>query len=378
MGNQECRWAEAVVVGGGVVGLSVARALALRKMKVLLLERGERLGAEASRAAGGMLAPQCEADRADDFFELACASRDLYEQFASALLEETGVDVELDDAGTLYLAFTDADEKEIAQRFEWQRRASLPVEKISAREIIELEPWVSREVRGALFFPQDVQVENRKLVAALGESLRRLGVEVLTKTEATRLVVEGGRAAGIETSAGRVDSTVIVLACGAWSSLLVSNVTIEPVRGQMLCFALPSGERPISHVIYSPRGYLIPRRDGRLLAGSTTERAGFEAKVTDEGLRTITSAAKEIAPCVERLALKDSWAGLRPRARDDMPVLGASSEIAGLFYATGHYRNGILLAPITGELLAEQIVDNRTHALLNRFSPDRFATVGVS
>ncbi|HMF57235.1 MAG TPA: glycine oxidase ThiO [Pyrinomonadaceae bacterium] len=382
MGNQEAKAAEAIVIGGGVVGLCVARSLALKKMKVVLLERGASPGMETSSAAGGMLAPQCEADAGGDFFDLASAGRDLYPSFADALLEETGVDVELDRTGTLYLAFTEEDEAEINSRYEWQRRAALSVEKLSAREAREMESWISPQVKGALLFPKDVQVENRKLVAALTESILRLGVQVRTKTEALRLIVDDESIRGVETSDGVIQSSVIVLACGAWSSSIIpsgsrfAGVRIEPVRGQMLCFALPD-QRPMRHVIYSPRGYVVPRQDGRLLAGSTTEHVGFEAHVTADGLRKISTAAMEIAPQVGQLALTDFWAGLRPRAEDDMPVLGACPETSGLFYATGHYRNGILLAPITGELIAEQIVNRRTHALLNRFSPARFTPVGA-
>src|SRR2546423_2300768 len=382
MGNQEVKAAEAVVIGGGVVGLCVARSLALRKMKVLLLERGENPGMEASSAAGGMLAPQCEADRADEFFELACAGRDLYTPFADALREETGIDIELDRTGTLYLAFTEEDEAEITDRYEWQRRANLSVEKLNANEARELESWISPRVRAALRFPLDVQVENRRLVRALAESVKRHGVQVRTNAEAIRLIIDRERVVAVETSVGVIHTSVAVMACGAWSSFLTSSgsrfpgVRIEPVRGQMLCFALPS-PRPVRHVIYSPRGYIVPRRDGRVLAGSATEDGGVEARGTAERVRKISTAAAEIAPQVGGLALIDYSAGLPPRAEDHLPALGACSEVAGLFYATGHYRNGILLAPVTGELIAEQIVNNETPALLNRFSPDRFTPVGM-
>ncbi|HEY0404809.1 MAG TPA: FAD-dependent oxidoreductase, partial [Pyrinomonadaceae bacterium] len=153
------------------------------------------------------------------------------------------------------------------------------------------------------------------------------------------------------------------------------SVRIEPVRGQMLCFE--ANPRPARHVVYSPRGYLVPRLDGRLLCGSTVERAGFEKCVTGDGLQTIMRQALEIAPVVSRLTLADAWAGLRPRAADDWPVLGMSAEIDGLCYATGHYRNGILLAPLTGELIAEQITGGGRSSQLDAFSPDRFQLAGV-
>jgi glycine oxidase len=187
------------------------------------------------------------------------------------------------------------------------------------------------------------------------------------------LRIESGKVLGVETSAGFTAAPVVVVAAGAWTSLIKSNgarIKIEPVRGQMLCF--DSRPQVVRHVIYSSRGYLVPRRDGRLLAGSTTEHAGFDKHVTDDGMRAIRSMASEIAPATEQLPLIDSWAGFRPRAEDDLPVLGADDEIDGLFYATGHYRNGILLAPITGELIAAAIIDRATPPMLAAFSPKRF------
>jgi glycine oxidase len=374
--------ADVAVVGGGVVGLAVARSLLRRgAAAVTLLERAQ-LGAEASHAAAGMLAPQAEADRFDPFFELACAGRDLYPGFADELREETGVDIELERTGTLYLALTEKDEEEIEHRYRWQSRAGLEVERLSADEARRLEPCISGEVRGALRFPLDVQVENRRLLAALSAAVEKLGVRLLTETPVNSLIIERGRVQGVETSRGKVYAPVVILAAGAWTSFLTPSgkgapsVSIEPVRGQMLCFE--TRQRLARHVMYSPRGYIVPRLDGRLLAGSTTERAGFEKLVTEGGVRSITAHAEEIAPAVGRLPLIDSWAGLRPRASDDWPVLGASGEVDGLFYATAHYRNGILLAPLTGELLAEQIMTGQASPLLNAFSPDRFACVGVN
>jgi glycine oxidase len=182
---------------------------------------------------------------------------------------------------------------------------------------------------------------------------------------------------GLETSHGFVGSRTVVIAAGAWSSSLStadkagSELRIEPVRGQISCFQVQP--RMARHVIYSPRGYVVPRRDGRLLAGSTSEFAGFSKEVTKAGLDSIRTHAAEIFEQISSLPLIDSWAGLRPKAPDGLPVLGPCAEIEGLFYATGHYRNGILLAPITGELLAEAIVERRVSSLLLPFSPNRFA-----
>ncbi|MBV9959352.1 MAG: glycine oxidase ThiO, partial [Acidobacteria bacterium] len=373
----ESNQADVIIVGGGVIGLSVARALSERGVgRVLLVERGARAGMEASHAAGGMLAVQAEADSADAFFELARASRELYAAWAASLFEETGVDIELEETGTLYLAFTDEDERELDRRYRWQVAAGLEVERLSAREARALEPAISAHVRGALRFPRDVQVENRRLIKALLASLKKRGGQLLTGTQVEALSIERGRVRGVETSRGTIYAPAVVVASGAWTSFLtgadsrVPCVRIEPVRGQMLCFeSLNTAPR---HVLYSPRGYVVPRLDGRLLAGSTTEHAGFEKRVTGAGVHSIMTHALELAEEAFRAApLVDAWSGLRPRADDELPVIGACSLVHGLFYATGHYRNGILLAPITGALIAEQLTTGSTRALLEAFSPDR-------
>lgn len=376
--NEIPRSAEVVVIGGGVIGLTVARALAQRDARdVLLIERCS-LGAEASFAAGGMLAPQTEANSRNDFFELACQSRDLYPIFAAALREETGIDVELDTTGTLYLAFTARDYGEIEQRYEWQSQGGLEVEKLTAADVRKLEPSVAETVLGALRFPKDIQVENRRLLNALVNSVDRLAVKISTDTSVESIAVERGRLAGVQTSRGFVSSRVVIVAAGTWSSAIEHAQTpkIEPVRGQMICF--DAKPQLTKHVIFSPRGYLVPRQDGRLLAGSTSENAGFTKQVTAGGISSILANAHEISPSVSILPIVDTWSGLRPRAADGLPVLGPCDEIDGLFYATGHYRNGILLAPVTGELIAEAVVTGHVSSLLAAFRPNRFNLAPIS
>ncbi|HLN99350.1 MAG TPA: glycine oxidase ThiO [Pyrinomonadaceae bacterium] len=380
--NQNSKTADVAIIGGGVIGLTVARALALRGVRdVLLLERNN-LGLESSWAAAGMLAPQAEANRAHEFFHLTCRSRDMYPEFAAALLAETAVDVELETTGTLYLAFNEQEDAELTKRFQWQSAAGLPVEKLSPADVRRLEPSISEDVSAALKFPLDMQVENRRLLRALAIADERLGVRLETNTEVISLHTKHDRITAIETSRGMIETDCLVIAGGAWSSLLgagdktLPDLRIKPVRGQMLCF---ESDAPITrHVIYSPRGYIVPRRDGRLLAGSTTEDAGFEKRVTATGVHSILSAALQMAPRIASLPLTDSWAGLRPRAADTLPVLGPCAEIGGVYYATGHYRNGILLAPVTGELLAGAIVDKVFPAELEIFSPNRFGLVAVN
>ncbi len=399
-GGESSVGADALVVGGGVIGLSIARALGQRGLRVTVLERGVRSGAEASWAAAGMLAPQAEAHRADNFFHFQCAGRDFYPAFAATLFEETGIDIELDCTGTLYLAFDEADEAELRARAAWQRRAGLNVEELTGDEARTLEPRLSSRARFALRFPLDWQVENRQMVAALEKSCAVYGVHMRTGVEVKSVRVgTGGRVAGVETADGFIHASAVVIAAGAWSSHLkleraresvlegedVGEVPhIEPVRGQMLCFSAPpqmAFNAPwLRHVVYTARGYLVPRRDGRVLVGATTERVGFTQQVTSAGLQALATCAAEIAPSLlsQRGGRTTSWAGLRPCTADELPVIGACADAPGLFYATGHYRNGILLAPITGALVADMIADGATPDLLEPFTPDRFGLACLS
>jgi len=373
--RQANKSAEVAVIGGGVIGLSIARALTRRGVRdVSVIERNE-CGREASWAAGGILAPQIEADASDDFFRLACASRDLYPQFAADLQTESGIDVELDTTGTMYVAFSEDEEAELRHRIEWQRTQGLRVEWLTGDEARALEPCLSTNVRSALKFPDDYQVDNRRLVEALVIANQRRGVRLITSCGVRKIQIADGAVTGIQTELGFLSAKKIVVAAGAWSSsieaeeALLPRLDIEPVRGQMLCFNAPGFAR---HVIYSSRGYIIPRRDGRLLAGSTSEHVGFDKRVSEAGVDKIKSMAIEIAPALQNISIIDSWAGFRPRTKDDLPALGSVEDVKGLFYATGHYRNGILLAPITGEVIAGAILGQSPE--WTAFSPQRFVS----
>ena len=378
--SQSLASVDVVIIGGGVIGLAIARNLARKKVgSITLLERG-KLGGEASFAAAGMLAPQAEADAADEFFQFCCRSRDLYPELAEELLEETGIDIELDQTGTLYCAFTEEDQKELERRYECHRSSGLSVELLGAGEVRSLEPNLAPNVLSALRFARDIQVENRRLLQALSAANTIHGVKLITDTIVESIAIQQKQVTGIATSNGFISSRNVIVASGAWSSLIQTSeaqpqVAIEPVRGQMICFTPP--QQLTRHVVFSPRGYIVPRRDGRLLAGSTSEAVGFDKSVTAAGIFSIRAHAEEISQKLEALPLSDSWAGLRPRAADGLPVLGQTAEVAGLFYATGHYRNGILLAPLTGELIATLIADKVVVPELRAFTPDRFSPVGV-
>jgi glycine oxidase len=371
---------DVAIIGGGVIGCSIAWRLAQRGVRAVIIERNQP-GLEASWAAGGMLAPFAEADSADGFFHLAVESRSLYPSLVAELESLTGIDIEYRSDGTLFLALNDEDEKELAERFEWQRNAGLRIDRLDAGSVHDLEPLVTDKVRWALRFPDDHQLNNRQLLKALSAAARSAGTTVLENTEVTSLIIERNRVTRVATNAGEIQVGAVVVAAGCWTSLIkgsryLSEIAIKPVRGQMLAFAAPSPS--LRMVIYSRRGYLIPRAAGFMIAGSTAEDAGFEKALTAGGVEQIIRNAVEIMPSVGKLAIVESWSGLRPGTPDDWPVIGSDPETQGLFFATGHYRNGILLAPVTAEILTELIVSGGSKRDLTDFSVSRFTHRVVS
>jgi len=372
---------DVLIIGGGVIGLSIARALHKQGVTRLAVVEMGVCGQESSWAAAGMLGPQTEADADGPFFDLCCASRDLYPTFSAELLDETGVDIELERSGTLYLAFNPDEARVLRERHDWQRAAGLAVELLSANEARRAEPFVSPDVEAALLFPNDWQVENRKLLDALRRYATLNGIDILENTLIESLTVESGRVTGADASTQSIFAGKTVIATGAWTSLIKLGtkpmpLDITPVRGQMIAYR--TAQRSFQRIIYSRDGYLVPRRDGRILAGSTSENAGFDRAVTDSAERALRAMACEIAPGLAGLEIADRWSGLRPFAADGLPVLGSLTGVDGLTIATAHYRNGILLAPLTATLVSESLTGAKKSGYLETFGPDRFRPRGIA
>jgi glycine oxidase len=264
----------------------------------------------------------------------------------------------------------------LLERSQWQAAAQLTHEALSADEILKLEPQVSSEVQFGLHFPNDWQVENRKLVAALRRYAELNEIEVLENTNVERLIIENSVVEGAATNAGAIHSEITVLATGAWTSLIKfgdhsAPFTVTPVRGQMIQFH--PEKRIFHHVISGCGGYVVPRLDGRILAGSTLEDVGYDKGVTETAIRDLHAIATEISPHLGNLAVTDQWSGLRPLAEDELPVIGSLADLEGLLIATAHYRNGILLAPLTAKAIVGRIVGNVSSNIFELFSPDRFS-----
>ena len=363
---------DVVVVGGGIVGLSAARALAAAGAKTLLVER-QRVGAEASSAAAGMLAPQAETPEDSPLLELALKARDHHLALAAALLAETGLSVDLATCGLIEIALTEDDLRRLEARRGWQSRRGLAVEALGPSEVREAEPNVNPGVRGGLYIPGDRCVDNVRLVRALAASAVARGVSIVTGRPVTELVVERGAVAGVRAASEVFRAPAVVNAMGAWAGLIGGDPLpppVEPVRGHIVAFDMTPAL--LRHVVCSLRGYLVPRADGRTLAGSTTERAGFDKIVTAAGLVTVLGIALEIAPILADVRVADSWACLRPGTPDGLPVIGPGA-LPGLFHATGLYRNGILMGPLVGEIVAGLVRGHAPPIDLAPFAVTRFA-----
>ena len=364
---------DVAIVGGGIMGCAVALRLAQRGLRVTVVERGIP-GAEASSAAAGILGPQMEAEGPGPLLELGLRSRALYPALAAELHDATGIDVGYSKSGVLAVALTEHEEEELAARRTWQTARGLRVEAFSGVALREIEPAISPEVRAAIRFVDDAQVSARDLTRAFSQAAAAAGARFLQGRYVRRVVVAGGAATGVELDGEILPAAVVVVAAGSWSALVegggVPAQVVRPARGQMV--SIETRPPLFRHVVsVHGRGYLVPRRDGTILAGSTLEMAGFRKEVTVGGLAQILGLACALVPALADAPVTASWSNFRPYTEDHLPVLGHTS-IPGLVLATGHYRNGILLAPITAWAIAELIASGQSSIDLTPFSVSRF------
>ena len=359
--------ADVVIVGGGIVGCALARELAGRGAAVTVIERAEP-GSEASGAAAGLLAPQAESLPAGPLFDLALESRGLYPKWTEDLAHETGIDPGYRRCGILRCVFSGG--AKLWNWYAWQRERGLCVERLDGAAVSGLTRGrVSEEVREAIFFPEEAVVDNPRLTRALWVSGQQRGVTFAIGKTARRVLVRGGRCAGVQIEDGVIEAPQIVNAAGAWAAFDPElPVPVEPVRGQIVEVLSPAPD--LSVVVQSDEVYVVPRGDAWLL-GSTMEHVGFEKQVTAGAIERLLAAARRLLPSLESAAFSRAWSGLRPGTPDGLPVLGRG-RLPGLFFATGHYRNGILLAPVTALALADEIGGRSTRDLAP-FSIERFS-----
>jgi glycine oxidase len=373
---------DVVIIGGGVIGLAAAWRAAQRGHSVAVLER-EEPGAGTSSVAAGMLAPIAEATPLEDsLLALGLASAAMYPAFVAELEAASGGDAGYLRCGSL-LAARDADEAQALMRaLEMRQQLGLPVQRLRASEARRLEPALAPTIRLALDIPDDHAIDPRKLTAALAEAVRRAGGDLRAGAEVASLELVDDRVRGVVLADGeRVRAEHVIIAAGVWSAEIAgiparSRVPIRPVKGQILRLHDPNGPGLLTRVVRIPGAYVVPRGDGRYVLGATMEERGFDTAVTAGAVFELLREAVELAPGVSELEIDELSAGLRPGTPDNSPAIGAC-EVAGLHWATGHHRNGILLAPVTAELVCAGLVGEQPPELAAQFAPGRFSGLAV-
>jgi glycine oxidase len=369
-----------LIIGGGIIGGSIAWELARRGLHPLVLDRQEA-GREASWAAAGML--QTAPDNADGIplVPLARASLALYPKFVEDVETDSGRAVGLRRTGAMEIFFSRTAARELSTFIALNHGLGLPAEALSLDDALEMEPALSPRAQAAAFLPEECALDSRALTDAVLAAAVARGAVVLAGLEGESLILNGARVEGVVAAGHRFTADHVILAAGAFSSRLEAArryAPTRPVRGQMV--ALLSSAPPIQRVLRSARGYIVPRDDlrpQRLVAGSTLENAGYEKRVTSEGVARVLEAAQELVPDLADAEILETWCGLRPDTPDHLPILGPT-DLDGLTIATGHFRNGILLAPITAKLIADWIIERRTSFDWEIFSPLRFAAADAN
>jgi glycine oxidase len=368
--------ADVAVVGAGLIGLGVAYELAKRGVGVTVFDRDEPARA-ASWAGAGMLAPFSEELPDAAMLALCREALAMYPAFVDELRERSGVDVRFRRDGTLHVALDGARLAELAVHAETYRRNGGEVTMLDRSDVLAREPLLAKSLAGAAFVANEAQVDNRRLGRALLAACGSLGVR-FERVDGVALECDARRVRGLRTQHGFTSAGTVVNAAGAWAGELPGvpddvRVPVHPVAGEMLAIALPRGA--MRALVWLGHRYLVPRDDGRLLVGATVDERGFDARVTAAGLHDLLDAALAVAPALAGFAVVETWAGLRPGSADGRPYLGATA-LEGYVVAAGHFRNGILLAPVTARLIAELIVDGRADGL-GPFAPTRAAGAPV-
>jgi len=355
--------------------LAIGWRLAQRGVAVDLFERGEA-GHGASWAAAGMLAAGVETEPAEDSLSaLNRLSLSLWPDFAAELERVSGIAVDLRREGTLMIGLNRDDAAQLRFTYDFQRAQGIELDWLSARQALEREPRLNPNLAGAVYSPGDHQADNRKLVRALKRAFIAAGGTLHEHAAVAAIETAGGAVTCLRLDDRRHAASCVVLAAGAWSGEIAGlpvRIPVRPVKGQMLALKMDAMAPLLRHVVWSPRVYLVPRNDGRLIVGGTVEEKGFDAELTAGGILALLEGAWRVLPAVEELPIDEMWVGFRPGSRDDAPLLGPS-EVDGLVLATGHYRNGILLTPVTADAVARYILTGEVAAAIQPFAVSRFA-----
>jgi len=369
---------DAVIVGGGAIGLCCAWRIARRGARVVVLDSAQP-PAGATRVAAGMLAPIGElAFGEPDLLRMTLDAAEMYPGFVTELEAASGVDTGFARAGALHIALDRDEAGELRRVHDLQRSLGLGAEWLPPRRCRELEPGLTPSFNGGVHAPDEAAIDPRRMTAALLSVLASGEVEVRGGVEITAALLDGDRIAGVRTESGEeFRSAAVVLASGAWSGTAgwlpeEARPAVRPVKGQILELRAPDGKAPCERIVASERVYLVPRPDGRLIVGATTEERGFDTAVTAGGVHELLREAYRLLPEVAEMELVESMAGLRPGTPDNLPLIGPGA-LDGLVLACGHYRNGILLAPLTGEAVAELLDRGKLPDAVAAADPERLA-----
>ena len=365
--------APVAIIGGGTIGLSIGWTLARKGQAVTVFERGAA-GRGTSWLAAGMLAPDAEIGFEEDaLYRLSRESLRRWPAFAEELEADSGQSVDYRTEGTLVVA-DDRDSAEALRRlYDFQKGQGLGVEWLTGAEALEIEPFLAPRLAAAVFAPSDHQVDNRRLVQALRAVFLERGGTLREHTAVKAVEPHAERPAVVTEAGERVEAAAVVVAAGVWSGQiegLEDAPAVRPVKGQMVELRMA---RPfdLQHVVRGPDAYLAPKTNGRLLVGATSEERGFEQTVTAGGLFQLLEGAREVVPGTDELEVTETWAGLRPASRDHGPLLGRVAA-PGVVYATGHFRHGVLLTPVTAQEIARLLLGEETSPLAEPFLPTRF------
>jgi len=365
---------QVVVIGAGIVGCAVAYELARRGLRVRVIDRRE-VGQGATQASAGVLAPYIEAPDRRPLLDLTTRSLDLYDEFVAGIVEDSGAAVQYARTGTLEVAAGPHDMARLESIRAACEARGIGAELLDAGAVRQVEPQLAPAVHGGLIVESHGFVGVSELTAALRRAAASHGVAFQTSAAVTR-VARNGAAVRVETAGDALACEWAIMAAGSWAGHVeiegAAPVPIRPVRGQLLHLGWPA--LALRRVIWAPDCYLVPWNDGSVLAGATSEEVGFDERATVAGVRELIDATRRVAPAVSKASFQEARVGLRPATPDELPVIGPSAAVPGLVYACGHFRNGILLAPLTAALVGDLVVDRRLDDALDITSPSRFGS----
>lgn len=363
---------DAIVVGGGVIGGAIAYNLAKRGGKVLLLEK-DRLASKSSGAAAGMLGAQSEMDGDGPLFQLARKSRAMFPKIAEEIKENSGIDIGLINKGMLKVALTEQEQQEYKRIMAIQNQSGEQADWFTGEELRRKEPALSDAIKGAMYIEKDGQVEADQLTLGFLKSAAASGVVIKEYVEVYDFQLSKGKVEGVVTNQGIFTSENVIVAGGAWSQKLLLETGLQldtyPVKGE--CFSVVTHRQMLSTTIFSHGCYLVPKKGGRIVVGATVMPRTFNQKVSLNGISILLEQAKNLMPSIVEAEWERAWAGIRPQTIDGLPYLGEHPAYKGLYIATGHFRNGILLSPITGVVIADLIEGKSTSENLEPFRVDR-------